>query len=120
MKEGNQNHRDNATKIPIINEQETGTFTRNKSLPSILQFSQPKEPHLSQNITKAVNKEFNELNDRLIDNVTSGGMKKKRFKKQTLSLRESLMCIRRGKQPCDGSNFKSKQKVGCLTCWPPD
>lgn len=36
-------------------------------------------------------------------------------------LRESLMCIRRGKQHCDwdDSNFKLKQKVGCLADWLP-
>ena len=55
---------------------QTNTFTRDKSTPKNLYYSQPKEPQLTQNVTKTLVKEFNELNSRLIDNVTSGPSKR--------------------------------------------
>ena len=67
----------NITNNHITNEQEASIFIRDKSLPTKLKFSQPKEPQPSHNITKTVIKEFNDLNNRLIDRVTSGCVKKR-------------------------------------------
>ena len=66
-----------STDNQISEDQEFGTFIRNKSLPLKLKFSQQKEPQPSQNITKIVMKEFSDLNDRLINKVTSGCVKKR-------------------------------------------
>ena len=57
-------------------DRQTNTFTRDKSTPKNLYYSQSKEPQLTQNVTKTLVKEFNGLNSRLIDNVTSGPSKR--------------------------------------------
>ena len=94
----NENNGVNSLNTPTdnhtTNEQESATFIRNRSLSSKLKFSQPKEPQPSHNITKIVIKEFNELNDRLIDKVTSGGIKKNRFNLPKI-VREALFGLKR-------------------------
>ena len=68
------------------------TFSRSSAIPVCLQYSQPKERNLTQNVTKVLKKEFDQLNSNIISNIKS--KQKKRFNLPK-TIKDSLFKIKK-------------------------
>ena len=82
--------------VPLIDfdqniNSQPALFERNKSVPFSLQFGQPKEVDLSNNESKVIKKEFEELNNKLLTTVRE---KKKRRYNLPKKVRDSLQHLR--------------------------
>ena len=67
-------------------------FEREKHIPASLRFSQPKEVDLTNNETKTIKKEFQELNSKLLNNIKSRPQRKYNLPKK---LRDSIQNLRK-------------------------